>query len=135
LLGFFGITAHPSSWLEPIEAYRICYVIGSSSRGTWLDPPSAGVKGLRTVIDTGIVQETEGICGGYPRVGNSRIPVRSLVIAYRQLNDFDLVVDTFPTLTRDEIRSALDWYILHPERVEEDIRRNDELLAELSRQR
>lgn len=86
------------------------------------------------MIDTKIVRETEGICGGYPRVGNSRIPVRSLVIAYRQLEDFERVVEIFPTLTRDEIRSALDWYILHPERVDEDMRRHDELFETLARQ-
>ena len=85
------------------------------------------------MIDFKVVQETAGVCGGYPRVGNSRIPVRSLVLAYRQLNEFERVVETFPTLTQDEIRSALDWYILHPERVDEDIRRNDRALEDLTR--
>jgi len=85
------------------------------------------------MIDTDAVQETEGICGGYPRVGNSRIPVRSLVIAYRNLKDFERVVETFPTLSREAIRSALDWYIWHPERVDADIRRNDQALEDVMR--
>lgn len=72
-----------------------------------------------------VVRQTAGVCGGYPRVGNSRIPVRSLVTSFRHLKDFEALVDTFPTLTRDEIRAALDWYIQHPERVDEDIERND----------
>lgn len=80
------------------------------------------------MIDTKVVQQTEGVCGGYPRVGNSRIPVRSLILAYRRLDDFEAVVETFPSLSRDEIRAALDWYIRHPERVDEDIRRNDDVL-------
>lgn len=71
-----------------------------------------------------VVRETDGVCGGYPRVGSSRIPVRSLVIADRRLGDLERVVETFPTLSRDEIRAALDWYSRHPERVDEDIRRN-----------
>jgi uncharacterized protein (DUF433 family) len=71
-----------------------------------------------------VVRETPGVCGGYPCVGDTRIPVRCLVTAYRQLSTFDEVVACFPTLSRDEVRAALDWYIVHPERVNEDIERN-----------
>jgi uncharacterized protein (DUF433 family) len=85
------------------------------------------------MIGTRAVQETPGICGGYPRVSNSRIPVRSLVTTYRHLKDFEALVDTFPTLSRDEIRAALDWYIWHPQRVDADIRRNDEALEDIIR--
>jgi uncharacterized protein (DUF433 family) len=84
------------------------------------------------MIGSDVVRETAGVCGGYPRVGNSRIPVRSLVLAYRGLQDFALVVETFPTLTPEEIRSALDWYIVHPMRVDEDIERNEQALRELT---
>jgi len=85
------------------------------------------------MIDAQVVQETPGVCGGYPHVGNSRIPVRSLVIAQRQSGDFEQIVETFPTLTRAEIRAALDWYVLHPARVDEDIQRNEEALENISR--
>jgi uncharacterized protein (DUF433 family) len=84
------------------------------------------------MIGADVVRETEGVSGGYPCVGNSRIPVRSLVIAFRKLQDLALVVETFPTLTPEQIRGALDWYIMHPERVEEDIARNEHTLRELS---
>jgi uncharacterized protein (DUF433 family) len=84
-------------------------------------------------IGSNVVRETVGVCGGYPCVGRSRIPVRSLVLAYRQLEDFALVVETFPTLTPEEIRSALDWYIVHPARVDEDIARNEQALSEFAR--
>ena len=84
------------------------------------------------MIETQVVQEREGVCGGYPCVGNSRIPVRSLVLAYRALYTFERVVDMFPTLTPDQIRAALDWYIKHPDRVDEDIRRNQETLREVA---
>ena len=84
------------------------------------------------MIGADVVRETEGICGGYPCVGTSRIPVRSLVLAYRQLQDFDRLVETFPTLTPEQIRGALDWYILHPARVDEDIVLEEQALKELS---
>lgn len=86
------------------------------------------------MIGADMVRETPGVCGGYPCVGNSRIPVRSLVIAFRKLRDIALVVEAFPTLTPEQIRGALDWYIVHPERVEEDIERNEQALRELAEQ-
>lgn len=51
------------------------------------------------------------------------------------MQDLEQVVGTFPMLTRDEVRGALDWYILHPERVDEDIRRNNQVIQELSSRR
>ncbi|MBA2449421.1 MAG: DUF433 domain-containing protein [Chloroflexi bacterium] len=50
------------------------------------------------------MSETEGVCGGYPCVGDTRIPVRSVVTAYWQLGDFAQTMDAFPRLTREEIR-------------------------------
>ena len=79
------------------------------------------------MIGSDVVRETPGVCGGYPRVGNSRMPVRSLVIAYRETGDVDLVIETFPTLTPDQVRGALAWYE-HPSRVDEDIERNEQAL-------
>ena len=76
------------------------------------------------------ISETEGVCGGYPCLGDTRIPVRVLVNAYRQFDDFERVVSAFPQLSREQIRYALDWYIKHPDRVEEDIRTNREALQE-----
>ena len=84
------------------------------------------------MIGADVVRETQGVCGGYPCVGKSRIPVRSLVIAYRQTGNLDLVIETFPTLTPDQIRGALAWYAEHPSRVDEDIERNEQALRELS---
>ena len=77
------------------------------------------------------VSETEGVCGGYPCIGNTRIPVRSIVLAYRELGDLDRTVEAFPQLAREEVQYALDWYGQHPERVDEDIRREREALEEL----
>ena len=77
------------------------------------------------------VSETEGVCGGYPCVGDTRIPVRSIVLALRQLGDFERTAEAFPQLTRDEVRYALDWYIKHPDRVNEDIERNARTLEDL----
>ena len=84
------------------------------------------------MIGSDVVRETPGVCGGYPCVGSSRIPVSSLVLTYRQLGDTDLVVEAYPTLTPDQIRGALAWYLEYPARVDEDIESNARALRELS---
>jgi uncharacterized protein (DUF433 family) len=78
-----------------------------------------------------LIRETPRVSGGYPCIGDTRIPVRSLVLAYRQTHDFDLVVAAFPQLQPDVIRAALDWYILHPAAVDDDIRRNAESMERI----
>ena len=84
------------------------------------------------MIGSDVVRETPGVCGGYPCVGNSRIPVWCLVTNHRKTGDINVVIETFPTLTPDQIRGALAWYAEHPERVDEDIERNERALRELS---
>ena len=85
------------------------------------------------MIGSDVVRETPGVCGGYPCVGNSRIPVSSLGLTYRALGDMDLVLEAYPSLAPDQIRGALAWYLDHPARVDEDIERNEQTLRDLSR--
>ena len=77
------------------------------------------------------VTEVPGTNGGYPVVRGTRTPVRIVVEYYRQTDDFDRVVALLPHLTPEQVRGALDYYILHPERVEEDIATNARALAEV----
>jgi uncharacterized protein (DUF433 family) len=70
------------------------------------------------------IRETPGVCGGYPRIGNTRIAVRHVVQAYRQTGSLERTAEFFDMLTRDQIQAALDYYEAHPERVDEDIERN-----------
>ena len=77
------------------------------------------------------INETPGVCGGYPCVGDTRIPVRLIVEFYRGLgNDLERTAAMLPQLTSEEIRGALAYYHDHPARVDEDIARNAEALAE-----
>jgi uncharacterized protein (DUF433 family) len=82
------------------------------------------------------VQETPGVSGGYPCVGNSRVPVRLIVEYTRAGLSVDDILDKYPHLTVEQIRGALDYYAAYPARVDEDIATNAQALAELqSRQR
>jgi uncharacterized protein (DUF433 family) len=80
--------------------------------------------------------ETPGVCGGYPRVWNTRIRVGLIVEAYRQVGeDFERTAEVYPQLTREQIRAALDYYCSHPARVDEDIKRDHRALAALEAER
>ncbi len=81
------------------------------------------------------VSETPGICGGYPRLGHTRIAIRSLVEVYLDTKDVRQTAEMFPQLPRHQIECAIAWYRAHPTRVNEDIERNAHAWAELTGQR
>lgn len=83
-----------------------------------------------------VVNETPGICGGYPRIGSTRIAVRSLVEVYLDTNEnLDETIGMFPQLPEQHVKGAIDWWHQHPDRVNEDIARNERAWAELTGQR
>jgi uncharacterized protein (DUF433 family) len=77
------------------------------------------------------VQETPGVSGGYPCIGNSRIPVR-LIVEYTRagLSVADLL-EMYPHLTAEQLHGTLDYYAKFPARVDEDIATNAQALADL----
>lgn len=81
------------------------------------------------------IKETPGVCGGYPCIGDTRIPVRLIVEFYRGLGDVERVAAMLPQLTLAEIRGALAYYETFPARVDEDIATNAAALAEIQARR
>jgi uncharacterized protein (DUF433 family) len=77
------------------------------------------------------IRETPGVCGGYPCIGGTRIPVRMIVELYRDTDDLDQTAAMFPQLTRQQVEEALAFYRDFPARVDEDIARNAATLARL----
>jgi uncharacterized protein (DUF433 family) len=83
-----------------------------------------------------IINETPGICGGYPRIGHTRIAVRSLVEVYLDTNkDIEQTAEMFPQLSKRQVKHAIAWWRENPERVNEDIARNERAWAEITSQR
>jgi uncharacterized protein (DUF433 family) len=70
------------------------------------------------------VAEYPGVCGGYPVIRETRIPVRLVVQYSRDGATFDEFAEMWPTVTAAQIRGALDYYASHPCRVDEDIERH-----------
>jgi uncharacterized protein (DUF433 family) len=79
------------------------------------------------------VSETPGVCGGYPVLRGTRIPVWVVLKAYRHFGNLDEILAMYPYLTRERIQGALDYYAAYPDRVDEDIERNERALQELQR--
>ena len=77
------------------------------------------------------IKETPGVCGGYPCIENTRIPVRMIVELFNDTHDLAQTAAMFPQLTRQQIRDALAYYHEHPARVDEDIERNARISAHL----
>ncbi|MDQ6834449.1 MAG: DUF433 domain-containing protein [Chloroflexota bacterium] len=77
------------------------------------------------------IKEMPGVCGGYPCIENTRIPVRMIVELFNETYDLDQTAAMFPQLTWRQIRDALAYYREYPSRVDEDIARNAHVAAHL----
>ena len=58
------------------------------------------------------------ICSGEPTIGGTRVPVSSIVNLWLYYRDIDRVLSAFPSLDRDAIACALDYYQQHQEEIE-----------------
>jgi len=67
-----------------------------------------------------------GVVGGEPIVRGTRLAVRHIVLDWRERGSIEGVLDSYPTLTREDVAEALAYYEAHKDEIEEDIRANDE---------
>ena len=74
--------------------------------------------------DDPYVAEYPGVCGGYPVIRETRIPVRLVVLFIRDGATVDEIAEMWPTVTSEQIQGALDYYARRPQRVDEDIERH-----------
>jgi uncharacterized protein (DUF433 family) len=70
------------------------------------------------------VAEYPGVCGGYPVIRETRIPVRLVLQFSREGATIAELAEIWPTVTVEQIEGALDYYARHPQRIDEDIERN-----------
>lgn len=76
------------------------------------------------------IKKTPGVCGGDACVGNSRIPVWSLV-NYRRLGASDAVIlESFPHLTAADLVNVWAYSDAYPDEIEQAIKENDEVMEE-----
>jgi uncharacterized protein (DUF433 family) len=70
------------------------------------------------------VAEYPGVCGGYPVIRETRIPVRLVIQFTRDGASIDELTAMWPTVTPAQVKGALDYYAQHPRRIDENIARN-----------
>jgi uncharacterized protein (DUF433 family) len=80
---------------------------------------------------SGLVEERPDRNGGYPVLTRLNISVRVIVEMSRAVGDFAELCATYTQCTPQELRAALDYYRDHPQRVNEDIERNQRAWEEV----
>ncbi|HEY9832957.1 MAG TPA: DUF433 domain-containing protein [Stenomitos sp.] len=72
------------------------------------------------------IQVTAGVCGGQPRIRNTRIPVWTLVAFRKQGADDEELLQNYPTLTPSDLSAAWAYYEQHREEGDRAITALDE---------
>lgn len=82
--------------------------------------------------DHPFIVRTEGVCGGRPRIRDSRISVRTVAELYRQGEPVSEILATYPHLDPAAIDDAIAYYLDHREEIEAEIEANslEAVLAE-----
>lgn len=76
------------------------------------------------------IKKTPGVCGGDACIGNTRIPVWSLVND-RSLGMSDArILEAFPDLTAADLVNAWAYADAHPDEISTAIRENEEVMLE-----
>ncbi|MCI0534506.1 MAG: DUF433 domain-containing protein, partial [Verrucomicrobiales bacterium] len=74
------------------------------------------------------INKTPGVCGGDACIGNSRIPVWTLVSLQRQGASDRELLEAYPSLTQTDLEAAWQYYAARRQEVEDAIRENDEAM-------
>ncbi|MEB3231497.1 MAG: DUF433 domain-containing protein [Leptolyngbyaceae bacterium] len=73
---------------------------------------------LQEKLLTRTIQTTPGVCGGYPRIRNTRIPIWTLVSLRQQGADAAELLRNYPSLTPRDLDAAWLYYEHHREEVD-----------------
>ena len=60
--------------------------------------------------------------GGEPVVRGTRVPVRAIVVAWREYCDVATLLEAYPRLNEPDVREALAYYEAHRAELDERIR-------------
>ncbi|MGH1396631.1 MAG: DUF433 domain-containing protein [Trichormus sp.] len=76
---------------------------------------------LQEQLNNKPIQVTVGVCGGQPRIRNTRIPVWTLVAFRQQGADEEELLRNYPSLTHDDLKTAWAYYEQHREQLDRAI--------------
>lgn len=72
------------------------------------------------------IQKTPGVCGGRACVGNTRIPIWTLINFLQQGATDEDMIQAYPALTVDHLNLVQEYYKTHRAEIDLDIREQDE---------
>ena len=88
--------------------------------------PSEDYLLLQGQLTTRNIQKTEGVCGGYARIRNTRIPVWTLVSLQNQGADDIELLRNFPSLSLFDLAATRAYYADHRGEIDRLITSHDE---------
>jgi uncharacterized protein (DUF433 family) len=88
--------------------------------------PSEDYLLLQGQLTTRNIQKTEGVCGGYARIRNTRIPVWTIISLQHQGADDVELLRNFPSLTLFDLATIKAYYASHTEEIDRSIASHDE---------
>ena len=72
------------------------------------------------------IQKTPGVCGGRACVGDTRIPVWTLISFLQKGATDEDMIRAYPTLTVDHLNRVREYYEANRAEIDRDIREQDE---------
>ncbi len=76
------------------------------------------------------IEQTEGVCGGKPRLAGTRIRVQDIAVWHeRQGMSPDDIVAGYPQLSLGSVHAALAYYFDHREEIRSDIEEANRIIA------
>jgi uncharacterized protein (DUF433 family) len=78
------------------------------------------------------IVRTEGVCGGRPRIKDSRIPVSTIAEYIRSGDSLSDISSLYPHITPAALEDALGYYLDHRQEIDGEIEENslESVLAE-----
>ena len=71
------------------------------------------------------IKKTPGVCGGRACVGNTRIPVWTLISFFQQGATDEDMIRAYPALTVDHLNLVREYYKMHRAEIDRDIREQE----------
>jgi uncharacterized protein (DUF433 family) len=80
----------------------------------------------------GYIIRDEGICGGQPRIGGTRLKVARIALEYERLGwSPDRICDSHQGITLAQVHAALSYYFDHREEIDLEIHDDREFAEHL----
>ncbi|ANV85854.1 hypothetical protein AWQ21_15085 (plasmid) [Picosynechococcus sp. PCC 7003] len=76
---------------------------------------------LQERLKNKLIQKTEGVCHGYARIRQTRVPVWTIISFLKQGANSDEILENYPMLTWLDITAAQSYYKDHQTEIDQII--------------